>query len=564
MTLRMAAGPATMTTIAGLASGEGANLLHIHERKPGGADLAVVLSDDPTAPIQARAGARDIDTVVVQELQPTGSPEGERRLLQALEGYDIDLVAVDGYSPTLTETFLDAVPLTMAVHPSLLPAFPGPNPVQRSLDAGVSVTGCTVHVVLDEDTAAETEDAIPPDAGNATAADTGGATAAAAFGPIITQEPVPVFADDEHESLEDRVETEAEFRAFPRAIRWFAAGRLSVSEAGVTVEGDRANQFPLRRTISEDREKTLRYGENPHQQAASYIDPTATGPNVIQAAQLNDGAKGLSYNNYNDAAAALDLIQEFEEPAAAVIKHTNPAGCAIASSVAEAYERALATDAKSAFGGIVALNRTCDGSAAERIVESFKEAVVAPGYTEDALGIFNQTEDLRVLDVGALGDRSHEPVEKQVAGGRLVQEPDRFAPGPADLEIVTDRAPTDEERETMAFAWRTIKHVKSNAIVFATGTETVGIGMGQVSRVDAVTLAAMKAQRDAEGKSAAGAVMASDAFFPFRDGIDEAAEAGIEAVVQPGGSVNDEEVIEAADDHGMAMAFTGSRCFRHD
>jgi phosphoribosylaminoimidazolecarboxamide formyltransferase/IMP cyclohydrolase len=217
----------------------------------------------------------------------------------------------------------------------------------------------------------------------------------------------------------------------------------------------------------------------------------------------------------------------------------------------------------SAFGGIVALNRECDAATAEAIVDSFKEVVVAPGYTDAALDVLFGKENLRVLDVGSLDAPAEELTEKRLAGGRLVQERDFQQPTADDLEVVTEREPTDDQIETMLFAWRTIKHVKSNAILFATGTETVGVGMGQVSRVDAVRLAAMKADEHAEGKTAEGAVMASDAFFPFPDGIEEAAAAGIEAVVQPGGSVNDDDVIAAANEHDIAMAFTGTRAFQH-
>ena len=274
-------------------------------------------------------------------------------------------------------------------------------------------------------------------------------------------------------------------------------------------------------------------------------------------------------------AAALGLVTEFDDPAAAVIKHTNPAGAAVADSVAAAYERALATDPKSAFGGIVALNRECDRATAERIVDSFKEVVVAPGYTEAALETLAETETLRTLDVGDLGaggvrtafeggDPAEAFVETPITGGRLVQERDRQRLAPDDLEVVTEREPTEAQVESMLFAWQTIKHVKSNAIVYATGTETVGVGMGQVSRVDAVRLAGMKAEKDAEGKSADGAVMASDAFFPFPDGVEVAADHGIEAVIQPGGSIRDEAVTDAADELGLAMVHAGQRAFRHD
>jgi len=401
------------------------------------------------------------------------------------------------------------------------------------------------------------------------------------MGPIVTQEPVPVREGDDRESLKRRVLYEGEFAAYPRAVRWFAEDRVDVDldddfgGGRVTVEDDDGGPFPARRVAASDRVRELRYGENPHQAAALYADPTVEEANLVAAEQLNPGAKALSYNNYNDADGALDLIKEFEAPAAAVIKHANPAGCATADSLAEAYDRALSTDPMSAFGGIVALNRECDAATAEAVVDSFKEVVVAPAYADDALEVLRGKDDLRVLDVGPLdaggvrtafegGDPTEPLAEKPIVGGRLLQERDLATIAADDLEFVTEAEPTDEQVETMLFAWRVLKHVKSNGIVFARGTETVGIGMGQVSRVDAVRLAAMKADEHAEGKSAEGAVMASDAFFPFPDGIEAAAEAGIGAVVQPGGSVNDDDVIAAADAHDMAMAFTGARCFRHD
>jgi phosphoribosylaminoimidazolecarboxamide formyltransferase len=360
---------------------------------------------------------------------------------------------------------------------------------------------------------------------------------------------------------------DAEFAAYPRAVRWFVEGNLTVEGEGderrVRVTGDQNRPFPTRRVQASERAADLRYGENPHQSAALYADST-TGASVVDAPQLNPGAKALSYNNYNDADGALGLVREFEEPAAVVIKHTNPAGCATASTLEDAYERALATDPMSAFGGIVALNRTCDEATAERVVESFKEVVCAPGYTEDALAVLCEEENLRVLDIEGFDASAAQFAEKPLSGGRLVQERDRQVLTPDELEIVTEREPSDTQVKTMCFAWQVAKHVKSNAIVFADGTETVGIGMGQVSRVDAVRLAAMKADEHAEGKSAAGAVMVSDAFFPFPDGIEAAVEAGIEAVVQPGGSVNDSDVIAAADEAGITMAHTGRRAFRHD
>ncbi|WP_418282118.1 phosphoribosylglycinamide formyltransferase [Halorubrum sp. DTA98] len=528
--------------IAGLASNRGRNLLHIDDVAPSGAELSVVLTNREGAPVLESATERRIPTEVVARRDGESRERHERRILDRLADYDFDLVCLDGYMRVLTDEFLEGTPTTLNVHPSLLPSFPGADAHDQVLDAGVRTTGCTVHVVT------ETVDG----------------------GPIVTQEPVPVYEDDDASTLKARVLHEAEFTAYPRAVRWFAEERVSVDrDAGtVDVEGDTGGAFPQRRLVSEDRAAELRYGENPHQDAALYADDACEEANVVAADRLNPGAKGMGYNNYNDADAALDLVKEFDDPAVAVIKHANPAGCATADSLADAYDRALRTDAKSAFGGIVALNRTCDADTADAITESFKEVVVAPGYTDSALDVLREKENLRLLDVGPLGEgdaRHTEPLtEKPIVGGRLVQERDLQSPSVEDLEVVTEREPTDAQLETMVFAWKTLKHVKSNGIVFATGTETVGVGMGQVSRVDAVTLAAMKAEKDAEGKSAAGAVMASDAFFPFPDAVEEAATAGIEAVVQPGGSVNDEDVIAAADEHDMAMAFTGSRCFRHD
>ncbi|MFC4544118.1 bifunctional phosphoribosylaminoimidazolecarboxamide formyltransferase/IMP cyclohydrolase [Halosolutus amylolyticus] len=543
-----------MTRIAGMAGNRGRNLLNIADRAPGGAELAVVLTNSEEAPVLEAAAERGIPTEVVPLEDDMSRREHEQAVNEALSGHEFDLVCLDGYMRILSDTFLDAQPTTLNVHPALLPSFPGMDAWGDALDAGVSVTGCTVHVVTD----------ATDEEGNIVEGEVDG-------GPIVTQEPIPVYEGDDEETLKERVLYEGEFRAYPRAVKWFAEGAVDVdTEASeVTVDADTPNApdaegLPARRLVSSDRADTLRYGENPHQDAAVYADYTCDEASVVHADQLNEGAKALSYNNYNDADGALNLIKEFDAPAAAVIKHTNPAGCATADSLAEAYEKALSTDPMSAFGGIVALNRECDAETAEQIVDSFKEVVVAPGYTEDALDVLFEKENLRVLDVDELGEVTERFTEKPIVGGRLVQERDLQSIAVDDLEVVTEREPTDEELESMVFAWQTLKHVKSNGILFADGTETVGIGMGQVSRVDAVRLAAMKADEHAEGKDGDGAVMASDAFFPFPDGIEEAAKAGIEAVVQPGGSVNDDDVIEAADEHGMAMAFTGQRSFRHD
>ena len=534
--------------LAGMASNRGRNLMNIADRLDA-VEFAVVLTNSEDAPVVEKATKRGVPTETVVQDEDESRKDHERRVLDALAGYEFDLVCLDGYMRILSNTFLDEMPTTLNVHPAVLPSFPGMDAWGDALDAGVSVSGCTVHVVTD----ATDED------GNVIESDIDA-------GPIVTQEPIPVYEDDDKADLQDRILYQGEFAAYPRAVKWFAEDRVTVdTDAGtVTVEGDAGGAFPSRRVASHDRAADLRYGENPHQDAALYADYTVDEASVVHAPQLNEGAKALSYNNYNDADAALNLIKEFDDPAAAVIKHTNPAGCATADSVAGAYERALSTDPMSAFGGIVALNRECDAETAEQIIDSFKEVVVAPGYTDEALDTLFEKDNLRVLDVGELGERTDRLTEKPLVGGRLVQERDFQTVAREDLEVVTEREPTDEQIESMLFAWQTIKHVKSNAILFADGTETVGVGMGQVSRVDAVRLAAMKADEHAEGKDADGAVMASDAFFPFPDGVEEAADAGIEAVIQPGGSKNDDKVIEAANDLGMAMVFTGDRCFRHD
>ena len=534
--------------IAGLASNRGRNLRHIADVAPGGAELSVVLTNREEAPVLEAAAERRIPTEVVERATAESRESHERRVVDRLADYDVDLVCLDGYMRVLTDEFLDATPTTLNVHPALLPSFPGRNAHEQVIEAGVRTTGCTVHVV----------------------------TEAVDAGPVVTQEPIPVYEDDDVDSLTARVRREAEFTAYPRAVRWFATDRVTVERAGddgaaapgepvgVSVDGDVGGEFPERRFVSEEREGTLRYGENPHQDAAVYVDDGCEEASVVGADQLNPGAKGMGYNNYNDADAALNLVKEFDDPAAGVIKHTNPAGCAVGDDLADAYDRALRTDAKSAFGGIVALNRECDADTATAVADSFKEVVVAPGYTEDALDVLTEKTNLRVLDVGELGDVTETFTSKELVGGRLVQERDLEPVTREDLEVVTEREPTEEQLESMLFAWQVQKHVKSNGIVFAKDTETVGLGVGQVSRVDAVEIAAMKAERDAEGKTADGGVMGSDAFFPFPDAVEKAAEAGIEAIIQPGGSKNDDAVIEAADDLGLAMVFTGQRCFRHD
>ena len=303
------------------------------------------------------------------------------------------------------------------------------------------------------------------------------------------------------------------------------------------------------------KEMDLRYGENPHQTASRYTIEGEAECGIGQSELLS--GKEMSFNNYVDADAAWQLVADFDELACAIVKHTNPAGVALGSSAEEAYRRALATDPVSAFGGIVAFNRRLDVAAARAVTEIFTEVIIAPEYDDEALEALRAKKNLRVLRADA-SQRLEGMEYRQITGGMLAQSRDMHRLTHDDLKVVTRRPPTDEEIRALLFAWTVCKHTKSNAIVYASESQTVGVGAGQMSRVDSVKLGAMRAQL-----SLRGTVLASDAFFPFRDGIDEAAKHGITAVIQPGGSVRDREVIAAADEHGLAMVFTGIRHFKH-
>ena len=300
----------------------------------------------------------------------------------------------------------------------------------------------------------------------------------------------------------------------------------------------------------------LRYGENPHQQAAAYKAPIATGSTILNSV-IHQGKK-LSYNNIVDADGALDCVKEFDEPACVVVKHANPCGVATGEDITDCFHRAFNADSLSAFGGIVALNRTCTTDIAEALRKIFIEIVLAPDFEAGALELFAKKKNLRVLEIGQLESRDPRLEYKYVDGGLLVQETDVKTIVLDDLTTVTKVKPSDQNMVDMLFGWKVLKHVKSNAILTAKDNTTLGIGPGQVSRVDAVEIAVRKS-----GDYLDGSILASDAFFPFRDSIDQIAETGIKAVIQPGGSIRDEEVIEACDEHGIAMVFTGARCFKH-
>jgi phosphoribosylaminoimidazolecarboxamide formyltransferase/IMP cyclohydrolase len=318
---------------------------------------------------------------------------------------------------------------------------------------------------------------------------------------------------------------------------------------------DDMDELPTSTALSLVKVASLRYGENPHQRAALYRPGSRSAYGLVQAKQHQ--GKQLSYNNYVDLEAAWSLSREFEDPFCAIIKHTNPCGAAIGNDPAEAYKKALETDPVSAFGSIIAFNRTVDAKVASELKSLFVEAVIAPSYEDEALEIFSRKKALRIMEMDP--GQKPDPLEfKRVDGGFLIQDRDSFFTREQDLKVVTKRKPSEDELANLLFAWKVCKHVKSNAILFASNGQTVGVGAGQMSRVDSAMLAGSRARL-----STSGCVMASDAFFPFRDGIDEAAKAGVKAVIEPGGSKRDQEVIDAADEHGMAMVFTGVRHFKH-
>ncbi|HTU93201.1 MAG TPA: bifunctional phosphoribosylaminoimidazolecarboxamide formyltransferase/IMP cyclohydrolase, partial [Gemmataceae bacterium] len=348
--------------------------------------------------------------------------------------------------------------------------------------------------------------------------------------------------------------------AYDRAISAYFAGRTEVEP------------FPASLDLRFERRQALRYGENPHQSAAFYVEPDAPPASVARAEVLH--GKELSYNNLLDLDSALNLVREFSEPAAAVIKHNNPCGAAIAESLVEAFRKAYEGDPLSAFGGILGFNREVDEATAMQISEPnrFVECIIAPGFSEAAFQALTSRptwkKSVRLLKTGPFDSHSDRPVRRdyrRVDGGLLVQDrdcgsEDLFHPvaGAPGLSVATKRVPTEEEMCDLRFTWLVCKHVKSNAIVLGKGGMVVGVGAGQMSRVDSVHLAVRKA-----GDRSKGAVLASDAFFPFRDNIDEAARAGVTAIIQPGGSVRDADSIRACDEHGLAMVFTGIRHFRH-
>ncbi len=353
-----------------------------------------------------------------------------------------------------------------------------------------------------------------------------------------------------------------------RRLAAAAYARTAAYDAAISgwFAGQEGQEFPERLSFTGTLRQTLRYGENPHQSAAFYLDGGAR-PGIATARQIQ--GKELSYNNLNDTDAAFEALAEFDNPAIVIVKHANPCGIAVASDLSSAWDRALLCDPVSAFGGIVAANRKLDAAAAERITAIFTEVVIAPDADEAALAVFAKKKNLRLLLTGGLPDPAAPGMMfRSVAGGFLAQSRDAGRVTEAALKCVTKRAPTATEMADLLFAFRVCKHVKSNAIVYAKGLATVGIGAGQMNRAESSRIAAWKSEAAAKAAGlteplAKGSVVASDAFFPFADGLEIAASAGATAIIQPGGSIRDNEVIEAADKAGLAMVFTGMRHFRH-
>ncbi|MDF9297346.1 bifunctional phosphoribosylaminoimidazolecarboxamide formyltransferase/IMP cyclohydrolase [Geobacillus stearothermophilus] len=338
-----------------------------------------------------------------------------------------------------------------------------------------------------------------------------------------------------------------------KAFRHTAAYDAMIAEYLTGLTGE---EYPETLTVTYTKKQSLRYGENPHQSAAFYAKPLGAAFSIAKAAQLH--GKELSYNNINDANAAINLIREFQKPAAAAIKHMNPCGVGVGATLLEAFTKAYEADPVSIFGGIVAVNREVDKETAERMHDIFLEIVIAPSFSDEALAILTKKKNIRLLTLDFAAPDVKEKTLVSVNGGLLVQEADKYTLEDAEWNVVTKREPTEAEREQLRFAWKVVKHVKSNAIVLAKNGMTVGVGAGQMNRVGAANIAIEQA-----GEQAVGAVLASDAFFPMDDTVEAAAKAGITAIIQPGGSIRDADSIRKADEYGMAMVFTGVRHFKH-
>ncbi|WP_110926344.1 bifunctional phosphoribosylaminoimidazolecarboxamide formyltransferase/IMP cyclohydrolase [Bacillus massiliglaciei] len=352
---------------------------------------------------------------------------------------------------------------------------------------------------------------------------------------------------------EGKVSKETNRRLAAKVFRHTAAYDAVIAEYMTELAGE---ENPETLTVTYELKQPLRYGENPHQKAAFYKKPLGSAFSIAEAKQLH--GKELSYNNINDADAALQIVREFEEPAAVAVKHMNPCGVGVGETILEAYEKAYAADSTSIFGGIIALNREVDKATAEKLHEIFLEIIIAPAFSEEALEILTGKKNIRLLTVDFQQTDKAERKLTAVEGGALVQDRDAFSLKDADIKVATKRIPTEEEWSALELGWKIVKHVKSNAIVLTNDKMTLGVGAGQMNRVGAAKIALEQA-----GPKAAGSALASDAFFPMDDTVEAAAKAGVTAIIQPGGSVKDEDSIKKADEYGIAMVFTGVRHFKH-
>jgi len=396
--------------------------------------------------------------------------------------------------------------------------------------------------------------------------DIGGPTmvrAAAKNHPFVT---IVVNASDYGEILSEMqsnggsTSLESRFNLAIKAYEHTAAYDGAIANHFGTLVPDGSPKFPRTFNAQFHKVQEMRYGENPHQQAAFYVEANPAEAGIATARQIQ--GKELSYNNVADTDAALECVKNFHQPACVIVKHANPCGVAIAGSISEAYDLAFATDTESAFGGIIAFNRELDTKTAASIVErQFVEVIIAPSVSEEAAALVADKKNVRLLSCGEWSAPGPALDYKRVNGGLLIQDRDLGMIIRDDLTVVSKCQPTEQQLQDLMFAWIVAKFVKSNAIVYAANGQTIGVGAGQMSRINSARIAAIKAEH--AGLSVQGSVMASDAFFPFRDGIDNAGQAGIAAIIQPGGSIRDDEVIAAADEHGMAMVFTGMRHFRH-
>ena len=367
---------------------------------------------------------------------------------------------------------------------------------------------------------------------------------------------------EEMQDNQGQLDYETRYQLMVKAFEHTAAydGMIANHFGGRDTENQTRN-FSDTYNVQYKKTQDMRYGENPHQKAAFYTEANPTDASVSTATQIQ--GKALSFNNIADTDSALETVKQFDEPACVIVKHANPCGVAIAADIATAYELAFATDPESAFGGIIAFNRELDASTAAAICEKqFVEVIIAPSVSDEAKAVVSAKKNVRLLECGNWSDQRPQDFDyKRVNGGLLIQDRDNGMITQADLNVVSERAPSEQEMADMLFAWKVAKMVKSNAIIYAKNSQTVGVGAGQMSRINSARIAAIKAHH--AGLEVKGAVMASDAFFPFRDGIDNAGEAGISCIIQPGGSMRDDEVIAAANEQGMAMVFTGMRHFRH-